>query len=68
LEASKIAPQVAGAFDQTFGAANQIFKDEGHGWVPNVPKQVSEKVADLNEELWTKNEELPIPASFCISS
>jgi hypothetical protein len=28
LAASKIAPQVFGAFDQTFGAADQIFEDE----------------------------------------
>ncbi len=32
--ASKIAPQVAGAFQQTLGTANQIIKDKGHGTSP----------------------------------
>jgi hypothetical protein len=28
FEASKIAPEIAGALEQPFGAANQIFEDE----------------------------------------
>ena len=28
---SKIAPQISSAFQEAFGAANQIIEDEGHG-------------------------------------